>query len=414
VAETIVVARLGHRGDGIADTPAGPLYVAGTLAGERVEVDRTAEPGRARLLRVIEPAAARVTPYCPHVGECGGCAVQHLAAADALAWKRSILVEALRQQRIEAPVEPCIDAHGDGRRRATLHARPGADGRLVVGFSAARTHDLVELGTIGCPLLVPGLAGAVEAVRAVATVLRPLRKPLDALVTATLGGIDLRLRGPGRVPEPLRLALVEAAARHDLARLSIEQEVLVERRPPMLRMGAALMLPPPGVFLQATEAGEAALAALVSDGVGPARLAADLFSGCGTFALRLATRMRVHAAEADAPALAALERTARATAGLKPVTTERRDLFRRPLLPAELTRFDAVIFDPPRAGADAQAGALAQSRVRRVVAVSCNAATLAHDLRILLDGGYRLDRVTPVDQFRHAAHIESVAVLSRP
>lgn len=412
MAEALTIARLGHRGDGVAEGPDGPIFVAYALAGERVEAERIA-PDRARLIRVLDASPDRVAPFCIHAGRCGGCAVQHLAPDAALEWKRSLVLEALRLARIEADVAPTIDAHGAGRRRATFHASSPKAGPLRVGFAEARAHALVDLTETGCPILVPALAGAAPAVRMLAGILRPLGKPLDALVTATSGGLDIALQGSGPPPERMRLALVEAAGKADLARLSVGNEVLVERRPPSLRVGPAVVVPPPGAFLQATTEGEAALGRLVLAGVGDARRIADLFSGCGTFALRLAERATVHAVESARPALAALERGARHTPGLRPVTTEARDLFRRPLSPAELAPFGAVVFDPPRAGAEAQARALAGSRVRTIVAVSCNAATFARDVAILTAGGFRLASVTPVDQFCHSAHVEMVGVLTR-
>jgi 23S rRNA (uracil1939-C5)-methyltransferase len=412
VAEDLTIARLGHRGDGIAETPDGPLYVPYALPGERVRVERLPGSDRAHLIEVLVPSPDRLAPYCRHAGVCGGCAVQHWRPAAALTWKRDLLTAALARAGLDAAVAPTVDAHGAGRRRVTLHARRDG-GRLRVGFNVARTHDLIDLAAAPCPLLVPGLRGAVSVVAAAAEVLHTLGKPLDALATATLAGLDLDLRGPGRLAEPHRLALVALAETHDLARLSLHGEVLVERRPPAVRFGAVELVLPPGGFLQATTAGEEALAALVTAGIGAARRVADLFSGCGTFALRLATRAQVTAVESDAAALASLERAARRAPGLKPVTALRRDLFRRPLQRSELEPFDAVVFDPPRAGGEAVARALAASRVPRVVAVSCNPDTLARDLAILVGGGYRLGTVTPIDQFRHAAHVEAVAVLTR-
>jgi 23S rRNA (uracil1939-C5)-methyltransferase len=412
VAEEVLISCLGPRGDGIAEASPGPLYVPFTLPGERILVEREGAD-RGRLVEVLAPSAERVAPYCPHAGTCGGCAVQHWRPDAALAWKRRLLVDALARVGIEAEVAPTVDAHGAGRRRATLHARRQPDGRFRVGFNVARTHDLVDLAADPCPLLVPGLKGTVPAVAAAAATLARLGKPLDAVATATDAGLDLDLRGPGRLPEPERLALVDLAAAHDLARLSLHGEVLVERRPPTLRFGMVAVVPPPGGFLQATAAGEEALAALVTAGVGDARRVADLFAGSGTFALRLARAAPVTAVESDTAALAALARAARQAQGLKPVPTLPRDLFRRALTVAELAPFDAVVFDPPRAGAEAVARALAASRVARVVAVSCNPDTLARDLAILVRGGYRIGAVTPIDQFRHAAHVEAAATLTK-
>jgi 23S rRNA (uracil1939-C5)-methyltransferase len=413
VAEEVLVSRLGPRGDGIAEAPPGPLYVPFTLPGERILVEREGAD-RGRLVEVLAPSAERVAPYCPHAGTCGGCAVQHWRPDAALAWKRRLLVDALARVGIEAEVAPTVDAHGAGRRRATLHARRQPDGRFRVGFNVARTHDLVDLAADPCPLLVPGLKGAVPAVAAAAATLARLGKPLDAVATATDAGLDLDLRGPGRLPEPERLALVDLAAAHDLARLSLHGEVLVERRPPTLRFGMVAIVPPPGGFLQAVAAAETTMAKLVSDHFGKARRVADLFAGSGAFALRLAAKAEVHAVEGDAAALAALDRGYRFASGLKRVTTEVRDLFRRPLTGKDLAAFDAVVFDPPRAGAEDQAKQIARSAVPLVAAVSCNPVTLARDLRILLDGGYALRAVIPVDQFLWSPHVEAVALLEKP
>lgn len=416
MTDPVRIARLGHRGDGIAETPDGPLYVAGALPGELVEVARppsTSAPGKAKLLGVVEPSPERAFAFNPDVPACGGCGLRHLVPAAQLAWKRSLVADALGFAGIGAEIEPCVDAHGAGRRRATFHARMGADKAMRVGFMEAGSHAVVDLGEHDCPVLAPELKPAVEIVRALAFCVRGLHKPVDAVVTATLSGLDIDLRGLGRVPEALRLNLVSTALKNDLARLSVHGEILIEARAPLVRFGKAEVVLPPGGFLQATQAAEDALAALVLEGVGEARTVADLFSGSGTFSLRLAERARVTAVETDAASLAALDRAARNTAGLLPVVTERRDLFRRPLTAAELKGFDAVVFDPPRAGAEAQSRALAESTVRRAVAVSCAPAALGRDLRLLQDAGFRISRVIPVDQFRHSAHVEAVALLVR-
>jgi 23S rRNA (uracil1939-C5)-methyltransferase len=412
LAETLRIDHLGHRGDGVAFTDAGQAFVARALAGELVEVERDGQ--RARLLRIVEPSPDRVEAYCPHVGYCGGCATQELAQGPALGWKRDLLVEAFRREGIVDAADrigATIDAHGAGRRRATFHARTGPDGRLAVGFAEARSHAIAEIA--GCPLFAPGLRGALSAARAVAELLKGKAKPLDLAATATDSGLDLDVRGLGALPEPMRLKLVALAERLDLARLSIHGEIVVERRKPVLFVGRAKLSPPPGGFLQATALGEETLARLVVEATAKAKRVADLFCGSGAFALRLAETAETFAADADKPAVAALAQATKGAQGLKRVTAEARDLFRRPLTSAELARFDAVTFDPPRAGAEAQARALAASKVKRVVAVSCSAATLARDAAILIGGGYRLDSVTPVDQFRHSAHVEAVAVFSK-
>ena len=412
MAEQIAIARIGHRGDGIADTPAGPIYVPYTLPGETVEVEPwPGHPDRRHLIRVDVASAERIAPVCPHFGICGGCALQHWSAARYRDWKRALVVEALAQAGLDAPVAGLIDAHGEGRRRAVFHARRGTHDVLEVGFAALRAHHLVAIDR--CPVLAPALAGSIEAAWAIAETLEREKKPLDIQVTATEAGLDVDVRGSGPLTAARGGELARIAERHRLARLTRHGELVAQRAVPAVTIGRARVLLPPGAFLQATAAGEAALAALVVAHCEGAGRIADLFAGVGPFALRLAERSRVTAADNDSEAVAALKRAAAATQGLKPVETQLRDLYRRPFVPVELKGFDVVVFDPPRQGAQSQARELAASEVPRVVAVSCNPATFARDARILVDGGYRLAAVTPVDQFLYSAHVELVARFER-
>jgi 23S rRNA (uracil1939-C5)-methyltransferase len=408
MVERLVIARLGSRGDGIADTPAGALYVPYTLPGETVEVDPwPGHPDRAHLIKVDIASPARIAPICPHFGVCGGCALQHVVPGRYCDWKRGLVTQALAQAQLDAPVDDLVDAHGEGRRRAVFHARRGARDILEVGFAALRAHHLVAIDR--CPILAPGLDGAIETAWAIAEALAGARKPLDIQFTATDAGLDVDVRGSGPLPAARMSELARVAERCRLVRLTRHGEIVAQRASPTLRIGRAELVLPPGAFLQATAAGEAALARLVETHCNGARTVADLFCGVGPFALRLAERMRVVASDNDAEAIAALRRAASGTKGLKPIEALERDLFRRPFAPVELKRFDAVVFDPPRQGAEAQARELAASAVPTVIAVSCNPATFARDARILADGGYRLTRVTPVDQFRYSAHVELVA-----
>jgi len=409
--ERLTIDRLGHRGDSVADTPAGPVYVPYTLPGETVEVAPW-HPDRRHLVKVEVASPDRVTPICPHFATCGGCAVQHLAAAPYRAWKRGLVVEALTQAGLDAPVDALCDAHGEGRRRAVFHARRGSNKVLEVGFAALKAHRVVAIDR--CPILAPALGGAIETAWAIAEALAGAGKPLDIHATATDAGLDIDVRGSGTLTMARTGALAQVAERRRLARVTRHGELVAQRAVPTVSIGRARVALPPGAFLQATAAGEAALAQLVETHCDGAKTIADLFCGVGPFALRLAERARVAALDSDADAIAALARAVAATQGLKPVDAEARDLFRRPLLPAELKRFDAVVFDPPRQGAEAQARALAASAVSRVVAVSCNAATFARDARTLVDGGYRLMQVTPVDQFLYSAHVEIVARFDKP
>src|SRR5450631_1117222 len=408
MTEQLTIGRIGHRGDGVADTNVGPVFVPYTLPGEVVTVERIeGHPDRRHLIHIDTPSHERETPICKHFGQCGGCATQHWSLAEYHLWKRGLVVEAMEHAGLIAPVETLIDAHGQGRRRAVLHARRGAHDVLEVGFSAPRAHHVIAIDR--CPVLAPGLDGAISAAWAIAEILKPTNKPLDIHVTATDSGIDMDVRGSGPLSSQRITALAAFTAAHKIARLTRHGELVAQVSQPLMRVGNAHVPLPPGAFLQATAEGEAALARLVIGHVGAAKRIADLFSGIGTFALRLAERAHVSAADNEASAVKALERAAATTSGLKPVEAQTRDLFRRPLMAAELKSFDAVVFDPPREGAEAQAQELAKSKVATVVAVSCDAATFAHDARILVDGGYKLTSVTPVDQFRYSAHVELVA-----
>jgi 23S rRNA (uracil1939-C5)-methyltransferase len=291
-----------------------------------------------------------------------------------------------------------------------FHAR-GVRGVIEVGFSAARAHHIVAIDR--CPVLAKNLEGALKAAWAIAEVLLPAKKPLDIRATATDAGLDIDVRGSGPLTALLTTALAKLAIAQNLARLTRHGELITQQRTPTLRIGKATVSLPPAAFLQATEAGEVTLAQLVLAACAGARKAADLFAGVGPFALRLAEHARVFAADDDEPALSALNRAASATASLKPVEVKMLDLFKNPIVTEELSDFDAVVFDPPRQGAQAQARTLAASKVPTVVAVSCNPATLARDMRLLVDGGYRPTSVTPVDQFRYSTHVEIVARLER-
>jgi 23S rRNA (uracil1939-C5)-methyltransferase len=412
MVERLVIARLGSRGDGIADTAAGTLYVPYALPGETAEVEPW--PGHAdrrHLIKIDVASPDRIAPVCPHFGICGGCALQHLATARYRDWKRALVVASLARAGLDAPVDDLIDAHGEGRRRAVFHARVSARDVIEVGFAAQKAHHVVAIDR--CPILAPALAGAIEAAWAITEAFAATHKPLDIQVTATDAGLDVDVRGSGPLTAAAMTALARVAERRNLARLTRHGEIVAQRVLPTVGIGRAQLVLPPGAFLQATAAGAANLARLVEAYCGGASTVADLFCGVGPFALRLAERARVTAADHDADAIAALRRAAAGAKGLKPLAAQVRDLFRSPFVPAELKQFDALVFDPPRQGAEAQARELAASIVPVVVAVSCNPTTFARDARILVDGGYRLARVTPVDQFLYSAHVEVVACFKK-
>ena len=405
--ERLVIDRVGHQGDGIAISGGEQVYIPYVLPGETVTISRTGDRGLCA--KIISPSPERIAPICPYFGVCGGCALQHWQQESYRAWKRGLVVAALTHEDIEAPVGDLIDAHGEGRRRIVLHARRTRDG-VTVGFTARRSHAVVAIDH--CPVLAMALARAFAIAERIALEIATKEKPLDLQFTETEGGLDVDVRGSGPLDAAARSSLAKIAAEERLARLTRHGEIVAQLAEPMLRIGSARVALPPGAFLQATVAGENALAAIVGEAAKGASRIADLFCGVGTFALRLATSARVLAVDSDEAAIAALARAAKAP-GLKPVETATRDLFRRPLAAAEFKGFDAVVLDPPRQGAEAEARALAQSGVPRLIYVSCNPASFARDARILSDSGYRLTGVTPVDQFRYSAHVELVGIFDR-
>jgi 23S rRNA (uracil1939-C5)-methyltransferase len=404
--EEVSIVSLDAHGHGIA---ANGAIVPGALPGERTLVKF--EGKRAELVETLNPSPQRATPICPWFGTCGGCVAQHMSASLYRRWKRSSVVEALEREGVGAEVCDLVDAHGAGRRRATLHARFPHGQPDELGFMRARSHDVIAIDA--CPLFSPGMAGAIPAAHALSGDLRGLMKPLDIGVTVTLDGLDVDLRGSGPLGRAEMQKLTQTADALNLARVSNHGEIVIERRAPRVAFDGALARLPPGSFLQATEAGEVWLADFAERALASAKMVADLFCGAGAFALRLARGREVFAADADHAAVTALARAAATTPGLCKLGTATRDLFRRPLRADELAAFDAALIDPPRAGALEQARALAASTLPLVVSIS-NAASLARDARILIDGGFQIESVTPLDQFRFSAHVEIAAIFRRP
>ncbi len=403
--ETVTIRRLGHRGDGIADTPTGPLYVSGALPAETVTIERTA-PDRARLLDIVEPSPERSAPPCPHFGACGGCVAQHMAEPLYRRWKLAILEGALAQQGLATDIRPLVVVSPASRRRVVLALARTPDGP-VLGFHGARSHQV--LAVPDCRVADRTVVAALPGLLALLAPFAPAKGSADVTLLATGAGLDVAVGAEPPASARTRQRLVDHGARLGLARLTIGAETIATWRPPAIDVGGVAVVPPAGGFVQAAAAAEEVLAKEGARIIGKARRVADLFAGSGAFTLRLARTAAVHAVESDAAALAALDTAKRGTSGLKPVTTERRDLFRAPLRAAELASFDAVVLNPPRQGAEAQARALATARVPVVAYASCNAASFARDARVLVDAGYRLECVTPVDQFLWSDHLEKIA-----
>ncbi|MEI9992401.1 MAG: hypothetical protein WDM86_20490 [Rhizomicrobium sp.] len=351
-----------------------------------------------------------MSALCRHFGVCGGCTLQDVPQAEYRAAKRDAVVRALAKQGVEAEVGEIVEVPPQSRRRAVLNvARRG--GRVEIGFHPLRSHDIVDMRE--CLVLTPALFALAAALRTAMPTLLADGQDAEARVTEADNGLDIAFRAQPKLTPDRIAALARAAPGLKAVRITWNAVMAFESAAPVVTLGKASVKLPPDTFLQPTHEGEAALVVRVREAVRGAKTIADFFSGCGTFSLPLAEGARVHAVEREQGMLDALAAAARATPGLKPVTTARRDLFKIPLGPAELAPFDAVVLDPPRAGAEAQARQLAAARVPRLAYVSCDAASFARDARILVDGGYRIGAVTPVDQFLWSSHIELVAAFAR-
>ena len=405
----LTVERLGHLGDGIAQGESGPVFVSGMLPGEVIEGDVVGD--RMAAPRIVTPSPMRIKPPCPHARTCGGCLMQHASDDFVAAWKVDIVRGALTGQGLDAPFLPIKTSPPRSRRRATLAARR-TKGGVLIGFHARGSDTLVAIPN--CQLLHPDLMAALPGLEELVRLGGSRSAEVSLTVTRSLGGLDVDVVGGKPLDSALRMELARAVEAHKMSRLTWDGEAVALRELPLQRMGRAMVAPPPGAFLQATEAGETALLEAVRQALGEQKRVIDLFAGSGTFALPLAEGAEVHAVEGDAAMIAALDKAARQTDGLKKVTAEARDLFRRPLEPDEFKGATGVVVDPPRAGAEAQVKCLTQTTVPVIAMVSCNPVTFARDARLLVQAGYSLDWVQVVDQFRWSPHVELVARFSRP
>ncbi len=409
----LTIDRLGHHGDGIAMAGEGagklvPVYAPGCLPGEEVEGDLVKDT--LTNIRILTPSPNRVKPPCSHARSCGGCLMQHASDGFVAEWKQGIVVGALAAQGLSATFRPMAISPAQSRRRATLSARK-TKGGVLMGFHARASDTLVPVPN--CQLLHPDLMASLPALEALVKLGGSRTVEVQLTVTRSLAGADVAVTGGKPLDAPLQMEMARLCEAQKIARLTWNGETVALRAAPVQRFGRALVAPPPGAFLQATAEGEAALLQAVALAIGSARKVVDLFAGAGTFSIPLAERAEVHAVEGEAAMIAALEKGARNAEGLKRLTTETRDLFRRPLEPDEFKGVDAVVIDPPRAGAEAQVAVLAKTAVPVIAYVSCKPATFARDARVLVEAGYRLDWVQVVDQFRWSAHVELAARFSR-
>lgn len=401
---TLTIERLGHQGDGIAP---GPVFAARTLPGEvitgEVRGDRVIAP------KIVTPAPERVAAPCPHYRRCGGCAMQHASDDLVAEWKADVVRQALSRVGIVAEIAGIETSPPNTRRRAALSGRKTRKGAQV-GFHVRASDEIVSIPE--CGILPPDILAALPALEQVTRLAATRGAEVTLHVTQGPAGVDLAVEGAKAFDREIMLGLAPLGSA--FARITWNGEAALQQTPPWQVFGRARVVPPPGAFLQATEAGEAALVSSVRRTLSGARHLVDLFAGCGTFTFPLAEDMPVHAVEGDRALVEALEQGVRAGTGLKRITASARDLFRNPLLPEELSAFDAALIDPPRAGAQAQVAELSTSSLDRIAFVSCNPGTFARDAATLAQAGWRMGPVTVVDQFRWSPHIELVTSFERP
>ena len=400
-----LIKRLDRGGDGVA---AGSLRVPLALPGEIVAGE--VRSGLIAAPTVVSPSPARVRPPCRHFGACGGCALQHASDSFVKDWKQRIVRDALAEYGLSAPIGRVHTSPPASRRRAVFSGRRMKN-RAVVGFHAPASDTIV--GIPDCILLAPALTALLPALERIVMVGGSRRGELRMSVNSSETGADIRADGG----KPVNSGLVEKLARivsdHAISRLTWNGDLVAQVDQPYQNLGGVRVVPPPGSFLQPTKEGELAMIGAVTRAVGQAGLVADLFAGCGTLTLPLARMARIHSVDADAGMLRSLESACRGVSGLKTVTTETRDIHRHPLAPRELAAFDALVADPPRAGAGAQAAAIGNSDLARVAMVSCNPVSFARDARIMADAGFGIEWIEIIDQFRWSVHVELVARLSR-
>ncbi len=400
------ITRLGLQGDGIAD---GPVYAPLTLPGDLVTGDL--DGNRLLNVKIEKPSPDRVSAPCRHFRSCGGCQLQHASDDYLAAWKTEIVTSALAAQGLETTYLPISISPANSRRRATFAARRTKKG-ATAGFHAKASGVVVEIPN--CQLLDSRVLAALPVAKALAQIGASRKHEISVSVTFSENGLDVACKGGKPLNGQLGLELAVIAETYMLARLTWQDEVIVVRTAPAQYFGDAQVVPPAGAFLQATGHAQEALVEDVTSFLAGAKHVVDLFAGCGTFTFPLAKRSEVFAVEGDAEMIKALDSAWRQTQGLKPISTAARDLFRRPLLPDELDKFDAVVIDPPRAGAEAQVAEICKTKIPKIAYVSCNPISFARDAKTLVKHGYTLGPLRVVDQFRWSTHVELAALLYTP
>lgn len=407
--DIVEILQLGQKGDGIADLNGERVFVPFSLKGEHIKLTGTKQ--RREISVILKSSSERVAPICEHFGVCGGCQLQHFEAEAYLDWKVDLLRSALLREEIDFDSEKMVSFPVGNRRRAVLGAIKTQSG-LVIGFSKRADNEIIDLKS--CPVLRESIFESIEDVRKITALFDLGKKEAKISLLECENGLDLSIRLAKEASNKQIQSAIRNKSIERFIRLSVNGEIVFEREKPILKTGIAQITPHPEAFVQASKEAEETMSNLVCEHLKGCKKVVDLFSGFGTFALRLAQYSEVIASENNADALIALDRAWRETGGkLKKVSHEKRDLYRRPFAFQELKKIDGIVFDPPRAGAELQSQHIAKSNLKKVAAVSCNPTTLARDIKILLEGGFQLNSITPIDQFRFTPHLETVALLSR-
>ncbi|MDV7339983.1 class I SAM-dependent RNA methyltransferase [Terasakiella sp. A23] len=417
----VAVSAVGAKGDGLAKNDAGiDYFIPYSVAGDVVAVKTVDKRGSAYvgdIQHIITPGDTRVDAPCPHYTKCGGCSLQHLSASAYEAWKKERVQEALSRSDISNPVEDPI-LIGPGQRRRASFAVMKKGKKIVFGFNTRSSHRIEEIDH--CLLLTPALDKMIGALRTLMPAIMKQEGRGDVIINYPDGPCDITFALPGRLELKAHEELVRFAETHDVGRLSWQEngkgepETILQRAVVTTTFASTSVELPPSPFLQPSKEGEDALAKFVLGALaGTEKKILDLYAGCGSFTFVLAEKAIVHAVESNGAALKTLELSAGRNKMGGRITTEVRDLSRQPLMGKELEKYDALLFDPPRAGAKEQAEEIAQSDIPLVIAISCNPATFARDAAALIDGGYSLDKVIPVDQFTWSAHVEVAAIFTK-
>ncbi|WP_455482261.1 class I SAM-dependent RNA methyltransferase [Bartonella sp. B35(2025)] len=405
---SVIIDHIGASGHGVAKTSHGLVYIPFTLPGEIVDIFLHGKYGK--LIAFKKKSLKRIDAICQHFEKCGGCMLQHWHPDAYRSWKRQLVIDMLKRYGLDVMVSPLIDCGHYNRRRITLTSSL-IQQNYRFGFNYYLSHDVVNLKE--CPITRPEIISKLDDIRALCVLLSNDTKRFHVTITSVENGLDVALNGCAVRDEFIRQKVIYTALSRGITRLSVEGEVLVEQEKPLVYFGNICVELPPGGFLQATVEAENIMSDIILNHLKKAKNAVDLFSGVGTFTLRMAKKMNVHAIESNGAALANLDCAARFATNLKTVTCEKRDLFRRPLSTKELERFDSVVFDPPRAGAKEQVHELAKTTIPRIVAISCNPVTFARDVSLLVAGGYTIEKIIPIDQFLWSPHVEIIAILSK-